>query len=886
MTAAASAVSRGVTSDEGYGARLTQALSVGDPHAALLSESNGRTLTRNDVRERVDELAAELTRAGCGVEKLVAIKLDPGVDAIIAIFAVLATGAAYLPLDPRHGDVRTGQILDATTPDALLTSEGINWVGTTSAQMASNGLADLGYVISTSGSTGKPKAAMLEQRGLVVHTDAMIELFDLDSDDVVLQTAPPSFDICVWQCTTPVIAGTRTHVASAEERLDPRALWRVIQDEKVTVTQLVPSMIRVLLDCAPSVDSLSLRHVISTGEALDPELANRWFTVYPDLPLINMYGPAECSDDVAVHILDGPVDPSTPVPIGKGFAGAHLRLIDEAGNQARPGETAELQVCGDVVGRGYRNDPERTAAVFGTVEIDGQMVRSYNTGDLAFFDGDGLLRYVGRKDFQVKVRGNRVELGEIESVIAGHPAIRACVVTKFDDNTDRLVAHVETGGTPIDRAELRSLVADTLPSYMCPSAFVTHETLPLNPNGKVDRKSLPAPTADDLVASNLNGLAATSQTEKALAASWGELLDLDQVPVDADFFDLGGTSLLAVMCIDDLENNHGIGLTPNALIMGGTIQNIALTIDAGPANNLADPHSTGLTTLQRHSDTSGLPPLFLYPGEAVSALGMVELGRGIDSTRSVHVFEPARPLDGEPGPGMSELARRCIEAISKVQPDGTIHLGGFCMGGDVCWEIANQLEAAGRPVASVLLLQTERDGTYPSYPDSVQPVQRMRANLGQRVRFERATIDALGPAQRRSHVRHLIIGKIISKFTLPIEQRLDRSGWRARFGLRRSLRLKQHQWALIDRAAYDGWQPSAIATPVAVLRASDQPPLANPDPSLGWHGIGRGPIETHEVEGFHWSFLHHPSVVELAQVVSDVMRRLDPAPKESHRDLA
>jgi len=559
--------------DERFSVRLARALQ-GDPDALLLSESDGQFLTRGETQQRVDALADQLRRDGCGVETLVAIKFDPGVDAIIAIFAVLATGAAYLPLDPRHGDARTAQIIEATTPHAVLTAEGVTWLERAPVT-PTNGLDDLAYVISTSGSTGKPKAAMLEQRGLVVHTDAMIELFDLGPDDVVLQTAPPSFDICVWQCTTPVIGGSRTHVASAEERLNPRALWRVIQQEKVTVAQLVPSMIRVLLDCAVPADTLSLQHVISTGEALDPELANRWFSVYPHLPLINMYGPAECSDDVAVHILTGPVDPNSPVPIGAGFAGARLRLIDESGLEAPPGATAELQVCGDVVGRGYRNDPDRTAEVFGTCEIDGETLRSYNTGDLVFVDDEGLLRYVGRKDFQVKVRGNRVELGEIESVIASHDAVRTCVVTKFADGTDRLVAHVETAGAQIDRVELRSLVADALPSYMCPSAFVVHETMPLNANGKIDRKQLPQPVAADLVASGAGGRTANTPTEKALAASWAQLLGLESVPVDADFFDLGGTSLLAVMCIDDLANDHDIELTPNALIMGSTIENIA-----------------------------------------------------------------------------------------------------------------------------------------------------------------------------------------------------------------------------------------------------------------------------------------------------------------------
>lgn len=858
----------------GYRDVLASALE-GDPTHVLLSDASKR-LTRREILAEVDSMGDRLVEAGCGPETLVALHFDPGVDSILSILSVLSVGAAYLPLDPRHGEMRVEQTLAAATPDFLLTAGGLKCLVDVPPQKPSAGLDDLAYVISTSGSTGVPKAAQLEQRGLVVHTKAMIELFELGRHDVVLQTAPPSFDIAVWQCTTPIVAGARTHVADDEQRLNPKALWSVLIEERVTVTQLVPSMIRIMLDCAVSPAQLSLRHVVSTGEALDPALANKWFATYPDLPLINLYGPAECSDDVSVHVLTGPVDPNRPVPIGRSFAGAVLRLVDDAGAEVGSDQTGQLQVCGDVVGRGYRNDPERTAAAFGSVFIDGSSLRSYDTGDLAYFDDHGLLRYVGRSDFQVKIRGNRVELGEIESVVAGHPGIDVCVVTKFDDGTDRLVAHcqtVDSAANSAERVELRRLTADALPSYMVPSAFVMHDRLPLNANGKIDRKRLPAPTTADLgIGSASSGRSARTPTERAIARSWAALLGLDEVPVDADFFDLGGTSLLAVISIDDLSRELGLEVPTRTLITGGTIERIAASLDAD-VDSAVDPDATGLVQIQ--DDPAGVP-LFIYPGEAVSALGIVELGRRLEAGRSVYLFEPARPTEGQPGPTMATLAERCREAIASVCPEGPVHLAGFCMGGDVAWEIAHQRTQRGEITASVVLLQTERDGTYPSWPETVSGLRIVVAKIWQRARYEIDTMRTLGPAQHRSHVRHLMIGKAISKLTIPIEKRLYVSGLGPKIGIRRSLRLRQHLWSLVDRAAYEGWQPQALEVPVLVVRATEQPPLIESDQLLGWGSTGSADMTPREVAGFHWSFLHLPAVIELAAVVSEELNNRDP----------
>jgi|GEM_PF-1459013 len=859
-----------------YRHRLEEAL-AGEPTAPLFSDERC-SISRAELRDRVERTRAELAGHGVGPEQLVATRFEPGVDALVAILSVLATGAAYLPLDPRHGAQRADQILQTTTPNYLYDTAGLQALEhpTATQPVVVETLDQLAYVISTSGSTGQPKAAMLEQRGFAIHTQAMIDLLELDATDVVLQTAPPSFDIAVWQCTTPVIAGARTHVASAEERLDPRALWRVIIDQRVTVTQLVPSMIRVLLDKAPPRESLALRHVISTGEALDAELARRWFDTYPDLPLINMYGPAECTDDVCVHVLRATDELESPLPIGSPFAGAVLRVVSEQGTPVADGEVGELQVCGDIVGRGYRNDPERTAASFGTVSTSDGTMRSYDTGDLVYKDGAGLFRYVGRRDFQVKIRGNRVELGEIEARIAADDRVRMCVVVKMNDNTDRLAAHVETEAN-LDRLELRAALGQALPQYMVPSAYIMHRRLPVSANGKIDLSALPDPTPGDLAVAAVAGRPPETPTEQALASNWADLLDLEQVPVDADFFDLGGTSLLAVLSIDELSRTLGYEIPTATLITGGTIERIAAALDERDVD-LADPHQTRLVQLQAGIQGA---PLFLHPGEAATALGMVELGRRLQPGRSVYVFEPSRPVEGEPPPPMSVLAERCRAAIATVQPSGPVHVGGFCMGGDVAWEIAHQREQDNEPMGAVLLLQTERDGVYPSWGPDAGRSKVLISKLRQRLQFEIATARALDRVQRRSHIRHLVIGKLAAKVTLALETRAHDLGLAQRFKLRPSVRLRQHLWARVDKRAYDGWTPAALHTPVTVVAATEQPPMIQHDPLLGWGSTGSRHLSPKTVRGFHWTILHQPSVLELSTVVSGVLDQAD----EEHQDV-
>jgi amino acid adenylation domain-containing protein len=353
-------------------------------------------------------------------------------------------------------------------------------------------LNDLAYVLFTSGSTGKPKGVMIEQLGMVNNMLAKVEPLGLTANDVIAQTASQCFDISVWQFLMAPILGGKVMIVKDETTRDPQALLNCLEQHGVTIWEPVPSVIQELLPLAHPLPAL--RWVMPTGEALLGTLVERWFAQYPSVPLMNAYGPAECSDDVAFQPMYRPVE---RVFIGKPVANARLHVVDRHLSLLPTGVVGELAVSGPVVGRGYLHRPDLTGEVFkanpyAQDELD---TRLYLTGDLVKRHVDGNLEYIGRKDFQVKVRGFRIELGEIEVKLSVFPSIKEVVVTAKPNIRGEyyLVAYytLKANAEPVTRAVLMTHLAAQLPDYMVPGVYVALDALPLNNNGKVDRKALP-----------------------------------------------------------------------------------------------------------------------------------------------------------------------------------------------------------------------------------------------------------------------------------------------------------------------------------------------------------------------------------------------------------
>ncbi|MBE8520678.1 amino acid adenylation domain-containing protein [Amycolatopsis sp. H6(2020)] len=531
---------------------------------------------------------------------VVGILADPGVGFVSAVLGVLWSGSAYLPLDPTLPVARLAGLLVDSGAASIVVGAGFEELAASVVAAAggdaevvvlddaedeewapvSRGDAglDLAYVIFTSGSTGRPKGAMVHRRGMVNHLLAKVEDLGLEAADLVVQNAPVTFDVSVWQMLAPLLVGGRVRVVSRVVAADPDALFGLIRAEGVSVLEVVPSLLRAALDSwdlAGQPDVSGLRWLVVTGEALPPDLCARWFARFPDVPLVNAYGPTECSDDVTHAVIRSGVE---VVPIGHAVRNSRLYVL---GDELRPvpaGAIGELFVGGLVVGRGYVGDPVRTAAVFVADPFGAPGTRMYRTGDRVRMRPDGQLEFVERRDFQVKIRGHRIELGEIEACLTAHAGVGEAVVTVHGSgNERRLVAYVSGTATAED---LREHVTAQLPAYMVPGAYLVLDRFPLTAHGKIDRKALPAP--DQHTGTAARG--PRTPVEATLCEIWADVLGVPEVGIDDDFFVIGGHSLLANSVVSRVRSALDAELSIRDLFEARTVSRLAgRLVSAGQA---------------------------------------------------------------------------------------------------------------------------------------------------------------------------------------------------------------------------------------------------------------------------------------------------------------
>ena len=453
-----------------------------------------------------------------------------------------------------------------------------------------SGAEGLAYILFTSGSTGVPKGVMVERPGMLNHLWIKIESLGLSAADVVAQNASQGFDISIWQLLSALLAGGRVHIVDDEAALDPAKLLREVATEGVTVLELVPSLLAVLLDTAARrpggpAELPFLRWLVSTGEALPAELCRRWLELYPGVPVLNAYGPTECSDDVAQQVIAKPSEVAAlgTVPVGSALPNMQLHVVDRGFQTLPVGVPGELCVGGLAVGRGYLHDPARTAEAFVPDPCAGTPgARLYRTGDLVRRLESGALEFLGRLDHQVKIRGFRIELGEIESALLSFPGVREAVLLAREEGlTERLlvayyVAEPEWGPTA---AQLRGYLQAKLPEYMVPAAFVALTAMPLTPNGKVDRRALPPP---DFTAARPEAGPTAPRTplEALIAGVCSQVLRRESVGVHDNFFEIGGNSLLATQVVTMLLEVLPIELDLRQIFEGPTVARLAAMIDS------------------------------------------------------------------------------------------------------------------------------------------------------------------------------------------------------------------------------------------------------------------------------------------------------------------
>ena len=415
---------------------------------------------------------------------------------------------------------------------------------------------------------------MIEQRGLLNHLNSLISRFKLSATDVIAQTAPQSFVISVWQFLAGLMVGARIHICADAIVRDPALLAQEIAREGVTVLQIVPSLLRQILERAPSEPVLrafgKLRLLISTGESLSSDLCRAWFREFPDVPLINAYGSSECSDDAALHRLTAASMLSASAPIGRAIANTNLYVLDSHSEPVPIGLAGELCVGGAGVGRGYLNDTEQTRQRFIRDPFsDRPGARLYRTGDLARWRADGILECLGRIDRQIKIRGYRIELEEIEHVLREHPEVRVAIVLQRNDGDSeaKLVAYIVAAATRQPKVvDLRDFLKAKLPSYMIPADFIFLDRIPLKAHGKVDRSALLTIPQGERMPNDAE-VAPRDATEKILAGIWTDLLKIENIGVTDNFFDLGGHSLLAGQVASRITAAFGVSLPIRTVLL-------------------------------------------------------------------------------------------------------------------------------------------------------------------------------------------------------------------------------------------------------------------------------------------------------------------------------
>ena len=534
------------------------------------------TLSYADLDRWSNRLAHRLITAGAGPEQCVAVSLPRSEELVVALVAVLKTGAAYLPVDPALPAARIALMLDDARPVLVLDrpetvrdADGPGRVPGDGDRLAALRPDHPAYVIYTSGSTGRPKGVAVPHRGIVNRLLWMQHEYRLGPDDVILQKTPASFDVSVWEFFWPLITGARLVVARPDGHRDPAYLARLIQDEGVTTVHFVPSMLRAFLADPAAAGCTGLRRVICSGEALPGDLAAAFHDLLP-VGLHNLYGPTEASVDVTYHPCR-PQDRGAAVPIGRPVWNTRTQVLDRYLQPVPPGVPGELYLAGDQLARGYLHRPGLTAQRFVADPYGPAGSRMYRTGDLARWNPDGSVDFLGRTDDQIKVRGVRIEPGEIEAVLRRHPGVAQAAVLARDD---RLVAYVVPAGDggPATAAWTDWLAAE-LPAPMVPSVFVPLDRLPLSPNGKLDRAALPAPawTAPPTV----EHVPPRTDTEAAVAGIFAAVLGTDRIGVHDSFLDLGGDSIAGMLVASRTAATFGVPISPHDVLTARTVATLA-----------------------------------------------------------------------------------------------------------------------------------------------------------------------------------------------------------------------------------------------------------------------------------------------------------------------
>ncbi|MFU0865166.1 enterobactin non-ribosomal peptide synthetase EntF [Kluyvera ascorbata] len=695
------------------------------PDAVALVDANYR-FTYREMRQQAIALANVLRERGVKPGDSVAVALPRSVFLTLALHAIVEAGAAWLPLDTGYPDDRLQMMLEDARPTLLITApDQLHRFPNIDSLCLNAPLAagddrplalatpeQTAYIIFTSGSTGRPKGVMVGHEAIVNRLLWMQDHYPLTADDVVAQKTPCSFDVSVWEFWWPFITGASLVMAEPEAHRDPLAMQRFFADYGVTTTHFVPSMLAAFVaSLTPeTVDSCcSLQRVFCSGEALPTALCREW-EVLTHVPLHNLYGPTEAAVDVSWYPAYGEALAAVSgnsVPIGFPVWNTGLRILDAMMRPVPFGVAGDLYLTGIQLAQGYLGRPDLTASRF-IADPFAPGERMYRTGDVARWLNNGAVEYLGRSDDQLKIRGQRIELGEIDRVMQSLPDVEqavthACVINQAaatGGDARQLVGYVvSVSGLPLDTEALLAQLRQQLPPHMVPVVLLQLSALPLSANGKLDRKALPLPS----LTQKTSGRAPQTATEVQVAAAFSQLLGCDIQDIDADFFALGGHSLLAMRLAATLSQQTGRKVTPGQVMVSSTVGQLSALLDNSDDEQAQRLGYESLLPLR----TGDGPTLFCFHPASGFAWQFSVLSRYLSPRWSITGIQSPRPEGPmQTAATLDEVCEHHLATLLAQQPHGPYYLLGYSLGGTLAQGIAARLRQRGETVAFLGLLDT------------------------------------------------------------------------------------------------------------------------------------------------------------------------------------
>ncbi|HZL78001.1 MAG TPA: amino acid adenylation domain-containing protein [Candidatus Limnocylindrales bacterium] len=841
-------------------------------------------LTYAELNRRANQLAHRLRKLGVQPDALVGICVERSLELVVGILGILKAGGAYLPLDPAYPKERLAFMLDDARPKVVLTQQRlINSLSKNAAQLialdlsgtfgaeslenpgCSPQLDHLAYVIYTSGSTGKPKGTLVTHKNVARLFQATEDWFHFGPEDVWTLFHSHAFDFSVWEMWGALGYGGRLVVVPYWVSRAPDDFYQLLKQERVTVLNQTPSAFRQLIQAEASAgrgQELALRLVIFGGEALEMPSLKPWFERHGDQhpQLVNMYGITETT----VHVTCRPLttaDLKSGSVVGIPLPDLQVYILDQHRQLLPVGVPGEIYVGGAGVARGYLNRPELTGERFtGNPFSCEPGARLYRSGDLARYLPNGDIEYLGRIDHQVKLRGFRIELGEIETALRARPEVREAVVIVREDTLgdQRLVAYlVARAGAKPDASTLRTRLAETLPEYMLPNAFVWLDQLPLTPNGKVDRKAMPAPETNIGVTSGDRDQPA-NLLELELIRLWRRLFQRENIGRHDNFFDLGGHSLLAARLATEINKLLGCKLPIAFLFQSPTVESLTRRLTG---ENWAPPWSS-LVPLQPMGSE---PPVFCVHGIGGDVYGFLDLARELAPDRPVYGLQ-AVGLDGRQPrhTTVEEMAAHYAREIRSLQPEGPYHLVGTSLGGWIAYAVAQELTRQGSKVALLGLLDTRATSDVPwtLYARVMAPY------LADRLRFHFKKFLS-GPKEGRlrylrQKINRLRIHITRSRGNLPVRQTAtDPTPAHA-------------QDMMIDYfdAVATRYRPAKYAEDVTLFAGGDAKYFQH---STFWKHLVLGRVQVQRVAGGHGSIISEVHAAKFALIFKQALREAEAA---------